>query len=206
MIFIPKDQKFFDHFEELADAIEKGSRLFLDILNNFEHSEAKLSTLKEIEHEADRITHIVFAKLHKTFITPLDREDIHALANKMDSILDIIEGAAVRMYLYAMKRPSKELIELALILDNAIGVVKRVVYALRHRKNSNIIIDACVEIHSIENQGDYLLHQCIARLFQNEKDPFELIKTKEIYELVEEAIDTCEDVTNIVEGIVLKNG
>ncbi len=206
MIFIPKDQKFFDHFEELADAIEKGSRLFLDILNNFEHSEAKLSTLKEIEHEADRITHIVFAKLHKTFITPLDREDIHSLANKMDSILDIIEGAAVRMYLYAMKKPSKELIELALILDNAIGVVKRVVYALRHRKNSNIIIDACVEIHSIENQGDYLLHQCIARLFQNEKDPFELIKTKEIYELVEEAIDTCEDVTNIVEGIVLKNG
>jgi len=206
MIFIPKDQKFFDHFEELADAIERGSRLFLDILNNFEHSEAKLSTLKEIEHEADRITHIVFAKLHKTFITPLDREDIHALANKMDSILDIIEGAAVRMYLYAMKQPSKELIELALILDNAIGVVKRVVYALRHRKNSNIIIDACVEIHSIENQGDYLLHQCIARLFQNERDPFELIKTKEIYELVEEAIDTCEDVTNIVEGIVLKNG
>jgi len=206
MIFIPKDQKFFDHFEELADAIEKGSRLFLDILNNFEHSEAKLSTLKEIEHEADRITHIVFAKLHKTFITPLDREDIHALANKMDSILDIIEGAAVRMYLYAMKKPSKELIELALILDNAIGVVKRVVYALRHRKNSSMIIDACVEIHSIENQGDYLLHQCIARLFQNERDPFELIKTKEIYELVEEAIDTCEDVTNIVEGIVLKNG
>ncbi len=206
MIFIPKDQKFFDHFEELADAIEKGSRLFLDILNNFEHSEAKLSTLKEIEHEADRITHIVFAKLHKTFITPLDREDIHSLANKMDSILDIVEGAAVRMYLYAMKKPSKELIELALILDNAIGVVKRVVYALRHRKNSSMIIDACVEIHSIENQGDYLLHQCIARLFQNEKDPFELIKTKEIYELVEEAIDTCEDVTNIVEGIVLKNG
>ena len=206
MIFIPKDQKFFDHFEELADAIEKGSRLFLDILNNFEHSEAKLSTLKEIEHEADRITHIVFAKLHKTFITPLDREDIHALANKMDSILDIIEGAAVRMYLYAMKKPGKELIELALILDKAIGVVKRAVYELRHRKNSKIIIDACVEIHSIENQGDYLLHQCIARLFQNEKDPFELIKTKEIYELVEEAIDTCEDVTNIVEGIVLKNG
>jgi uncharacterized protein len=206
MIFIPKDQKFFDHFEELADTIEKGGLLFLEILNNFEHSEAKLSTLKEIEHQADRITHIIFAKLHKTFITPLDREDIHALANKMDSILDIIEGAAVRMYLYAMKKPGKEVIELALILNNAIAVVKKVVHGLRHRKNSNMIIDACVEIHTIENEGDYLLHQCIARLFQNEKDPFELIKTKEIYELVEEAIDTCEDVTNIVEGIVLKNG
>jgi uncharacterized protein len=206
MIFIPKDQKFFDHFEELADAIERGGRLFLDILNNFEHSEAKLSTLKEIEHEADRITHIIFAKLHKTYITPIDREDIHALANKMDSILDIIEGAAVRMYLYAMKKPGKEIIELALILNNAIAVVKRVVHGLRHRKNSNMIIAACVEIHTIENEGDYLLHQCIARLFQNEKDPFELIKTKEIYELIEDAIDTCEDVTNIVEGIVLKNG
>jgi len=206
MMFIPKDQKFFDHFEELADTIEKGSRLFLDILNNFEHSEAKLSTLKEFEHEADRLTHIIFAKLHKTYITPLDREDIHALANKMDSILDIIEGAALRMYLYGVKKPGKEIVELALILDNAIAVVKRVVHGLRNRKNSTMIIEACVEIHTIENQGDYLLHQCIARLFQQEKDPFELIKMKELYELVEEAIDTCEDVTNIVEGIVLKNG
>jgi uncharacterized protein len=206
MIFIPKDQKFFDHFEELADIIQRGGQLFLDILNNFEHSEAKLATLKEIEHKADEITHIIFAKLHKTYITPIDREDIHALANKMDSILDIIEGAAVRMYLYGMKKPGKEVVELALILNNAIAVVSKVIHGLRHRKNSNMIIAACVEIHTIENEGDYLLHQCIARLFQNEKDPFELIKTKEIYELVEDAIDTCEDVTNIVEGIVLKNG
>jgi uncharacterized protein len=206
MMFIPKDQKFFDHFEELADTIERGGKLFLDILNNFEHSEPKLATLKEIEHEADRLTHTLFAKLHKTFITPLDREDIHALANRMDSILDIVEGAAVRMYLYGVKKPGKELIEQALILDSAIGVVKRVIYGLRDVKNSKMIIEACVEIHTIENQGDYLLHQCIARLFQQEKDPFELIKMKEIYELVEEAIDTCEDVTNVVEGIVLKHG
>ncbi len=205
-MFIPKDQKFFDHFEELANTIEKGSQLFLDILNNFEHSEAKLSTLKELEHEADQVTHIIYAKLHKTFITPLDREDIHALANRMDSILDIIEGTAVRMYLYGMKKPGKEIVELALILNNAIEVVKRVIYGLRDMKNPKMIIDACVEIHTIENQGDYLLHQCIARLFQNEKDPFELIKMKEVYELVEEAIDTCEDVTNVVEGIVLKHG
>lgn len=206
MIFIPKEQKFFDHFEELADTIERGGQLFLDILNNFEHSEAKLATIKEIEHEADQITHLIYAKLHKTFITPIDREDIHALANKMDCILDIIEGAAVRMYLYGMKKPGKEVIELALILNNAIAVVNKVVHGLRHRKNSAMIIEACVQIHTIENEGDYLLHQCIARLFQNEKDPFELIKTKELYEMVEDAIDTCEDVTNIVEGIVLKNG
>lgn len=206
MIFIPKEQKFFDHFEDLADTIERGSQLFLDILNNFEHSEAKLATLKDIEHQADQITHIIFAKLHKTYITPIDREDIHALANKMDSILDIVEGAAVRLYLYGMKKPGKEVIELAMILNNAIAVVNKVIHGLRHRKNSAMIINACVQIHTIENEGDYLLHQCIARLFQNEKDPFELIKTKELYEMVEDAIDTCEDVTNIVEGIVLKNG
>ena len=206
MIFIPKEQKFFDHFEELADTIERGGQLFLDILNNFEHSEAKLATLKQIEHQADQITHIIYAKLHKTYITPIDREDIHALANKMDSILDIVEGAAVRLYLYGMKKPGQEVIELAMILNNAIGVVNKVIHGLRHRKNSAMIIEACVQIHTIENEGDYLLHQCIARLFQNEKDPFELIKTKELYEMVEDAIDTCEDVTNIVEGIVLKNG
>ncbi len=206
MIFIPKEQKFFDHFEELADTIERGGQLFLEILNNFEHSEAKLATLKEIEHQADQITHIIYAKLHKTYITPIDREDIHALANKMDSILDIVEGAAVRLYLYGMKKPGQEVIELAMILNNAIGVVNKVIHGLRHRKNSAMIIEACVQIHTIENEGDYLLHQCIARLFQNEKDPFELIKTKELYEMVEDAIDTCEDVTNIVEGIVLKNG
>jgi len=205
-MFIPKEQKFFDDFEELADTIEKGGSLFLEILNNFGHSEAKLATLKEIEHHADRVTHLIFAKLHKTYITPFDREDICALANKMDSILDIIEGAAVRMYLYGVQDPGKEVIELALILNNAIAVVKKVIHALRHKKQFNMIIDACVEMHTIENEGDYLLHQCMARLFQQEKDCFELIKMKELYELVEEAIDTCEDVTNIVEGIVLKNG
>lgn len=206
MMFIPKEQKFFDDFELLADTIEKGGSLFLDILNNFEHSEAKLATLKEIEHDADRVTHLIFAKLHKTYITPLDREDIYALANKMDCILDIIEGAAVRMYLYQVKHPGREIIELALILNNAIAVVKKAIHGLRNKKNFKMITEACAEIHTIENQGDYLLHQYMARLFQQEKDCFELIKMKELYELVEEAIDTCEDVTNVVEGIVLKNG
>jgi uncharacterized protein len=205
-MFLPKDQKFFDDFEELADKIVKGSRLFLDILDDYEHSEAKVVRLKEIEHEADHVTHVIYAKVHKTYITPLDREDIYALANKMDSILDLVEAAAVRMYLYGVKKPGKEIVELALVLNKAIGVVKKAVHALRHKKNYGMIIDACVEINTIENEGDYLLRQSIARRFQEEKDPIELIKMKEIFERVEEAIDTCEDVSNIIEGIVLKNG
>lgn len=206
MIFIPRDQKFFDDFEELVGKIVGGGQLFLEILNNYEHSEGKVATLKEIEHEADKITHVIYAKVHQTYITPLDREDIYALANRMDSILDIVEATAVRLYLYGVKQPNKAVIDLAEVLNRAIAVVQRMVHALRHKKHAKMIIDACVEINTIENEGDCILRQAIARLFQEEKDVFELIKMKEIFERIEEAIDTCEDVANIVEGIVLKNG
>lgn len=206
MILVPKEDKFFDFFEQLADKIEEGGKLFLDILDNYEHSEAKVSTLKEIEHEADKITHQIYNKMHQTFLTPLDREDIYALANKMDSILDIIEAAAVRLYLYKVKKPANEVRELALILNNAIALVKKIVHALRNKKNSDMIIKACVEINTLENEGDYILRQAMARLFQAEKDAVELIKVKEIFERVEEGIDMCEDVSNVVEGIVLKHG
>jgi len=206
MFLVPKEEKFFDHFEQLADKIEKGGQLFLDILDNYEHSEAKVSTLKEMEHEADKITHQIYAKMHQTFLTPLDREDIYALANKMDSILDIIEASAVRLYLYKVKSPVNEIKELALILKKAIALVKVIVHALRNKKNSEMAIKTCVEINTLENEGDYVLRQAIARLFEREKDAVELIKQKEILERVEEGLDTCEDVSNIVEGIILKHG
>jgi len=133
--FLPKEEKFFDHFEELAVKIEEGAKLFIDILNNFEHSEAKVTTLKDVEHEADTITHRIYEKMHKTFLTPFDREDIYALANKMDSILDMIEATAVRMYLYKVDNPNNEIKELALTLSNAVAKVKEIVYGLRDKKN-----------------------------------------------------------------------
>jgi uncharacterized protein len=206
MFLVPKEEKFFDHFEQLADKIEKGGQLFIDILDNYEHSEAKVSTLKEIEHEADKITHQIYAKMHQTFLTPLDREDIYALANKMDSILDIIEASAVRLYLYKVKSPVNEIKELALTMNKAIALVKIIVHALRNKKNSEMAIKTCVEINTLENEGDYILRQAIARLFEREKDAIELLKQKEILERVEEGLDTCEDVSNIVEGIILKHG
>ena len=206
MFLVPKEEKFFDHFEQLADKIERGGQLFLDILDNYEHSEAKVSTLKEVEHEADKITHQIYAKMHQTFLTPLDREDIYALANKMDSILDIIEASAVRLYLYKVKSPVNDIKELALTLKKAIALVKVIVHALRNKKNSEMAIKTCVEINTLENEGDYILRQAIARLFEHERDAIELIKQKEILERVEEGLDTCEDVSNIVEGIILKHG
>jgi uncharacterized protein len=205
MKFMPKDEKFYDLFEELACKIEEGGKLFMEILNNYQYSEPKLTKLKEIEHEADEITHRAYERMHKTFLTPLDREDIYALANKMDSILDMIEASAVRMYLYKVKEPAEELFVLMRILTEAIAKVKVVVHALRDSKNFKMILEACVEINTLENEGDYVLRTAMARLFDREKDPIELIKWKEIFERIEESIDVCEDVSNIIEGIVLKH-
>jgi uncharacterized protein len=205
MRIIPREEKFFDLFEELAVKIEEGGLLFMDILENYEQAEPKIVRLKEIEHEADVITHRTYEKMHRTFLTPLDREDIYALVNKMDSILDITEATAIRMNLYGIKTPAPELKEQARILNKAISRVKEVVHALRNMKNARSIIDACVEINTAENEGDVVLRMAVSRLFEHEKDVIELIKWKEIFERIEEAIDVCEDVSNIIEGIVLKN-
>jgi uncharacterized protein len=206
MRLIPREEKFYDLFEELAEKIDEGARLFLDMLTNFESFEPRLVKLKEIEHEADIITHRTYEKMHKTFLTPLDREDIYALVNKMDSILDMTEAAAIRMSIYKVNRTSPDLIEQAKLLNEATTRVKKIVHALRDMKNAPMILEACVEINTIENAGDVILRRTMAGLFERETDPIELIKWKEIFERFEEALDVCEDVSNIVEGIVLKNG
>jgi uncharacterized protein len=205
MRFIPKEEKFFDLFDELVNKIEEGGELFLDLVEHYEYSEPKIVKLKELEHEADVITHKTYEKMHKTFLTPIDREDIYALVNKMDSILDMIEASAARMSLYKVKIPAKEIIEQAKILNKSIKKVKHIVHAMRNMKNAKMIIDSCVEINTLENEGDIIMRMTMTRLFEQEKDPIELIKWKEIFERIEEAIDVCEDVANIVEGIVLKH-
>ena len=206
MRLIPREEKFFDLFEELAGKIEEGGNLFVEMLENYSTSDPKLVKLKEIEHEADIITHNTYEKMHKTFLTPLDREDIYALVNKMDSILDMIEASAIRMSLYKVKAPRQAIVDQMKVLNEAIRKVKIIVHALRDMKNARMILDACVEINTLENEGDYILRTTMANLFEHEKDPIELIKWKEIFERIEEAIDVCEDVSNIVEGIVLKHG
>ena len=204
MRMIPREQKFFDLFDELATKIEEGGELFLDMVEHYEYSEPKIVKLKELENEADVITHKTYEKMHKTFLTPIDREDISALVNKMDSILDMIEASAARMSLYKVKILAKEIIDQTKILNKAIKKVKYIVHAMKNMKNAKMIIDACVEINTLENEGDIVMRMTMTRLFEQEKDPIELIKWKEIFERIEEAIDVCEDVANVVEGIVLK--
>jgi len=205
MRLFPKTDNFFELFDELADKIEEGGKFFLEMAQNRDFSEEKVAKLKEIEHEADVITHKTYEKMHKTFLTPIDREDIYALVNKMDSIMDVIEATAVRVHLYKVKKPADEIIKQAQILSDAIKKVKSIIQAMRNMKNSEMILAGCVEINTLENAGDVVLRTIMANLFENEKDAIELVKWKDIFQLLEEAIDVCEDVSNIVEGIVLKH-
>ncbi len=207
MKFIPEEIKFSDYFEELMEKIEEGGLLFMEILDDYRGSETKISRMKDIEHEGDAIAHGIHQKLHKTFITPMDREDIYALANKMDTILDLIEASATRMSLFKMKGPNPDIKDLAVVLNKAIALVKKAIFAMRQRKkNVKMILDTCIEINTLENEGDHVLRQSIAHLFEREDDAIELVKWKEILERIEEATDMCEDVSNIIEGMILKYG
>jgi predicted phosphate transport protein (TIGR00153 family) len=205
MRLFPKEEIFFNYFDELAEKIEEGSKLFLEMAQARDCSDVTVAKLKEIEHEADNITHKTYERMHKTFLMPLDREDIYALVNNMDSIMDCIESTAVLISLYKVKKSSDEIIKQAQILNDTTKKGKSIIHALRDMKNSEKILAGCVEIHSLENAGDIVLRTAIANLFESEKDAIELVKQKEIIEHLEEAIDACEKVSNTVEGIVLKN-
>ncbi len=205
MRLFPKEENFFDLFEKLVEKIEEGGSFFLEMTRNRNYSAARVSRLKEIEHEADVIAHTTYERMHKTFLTPIDREDIYALVNKMDEILDHIEGTAVRVYMYKVKKPNDDIVKQAEILFSAIRIIKSIVHGLRDMKNSRMILDGCVEINTLENAGDVAMRSIITNLFNTETDAIELLKWKEIFERIEEAIDVCEDVSNILEGIVLKH-
>ena len=205
MRLFPREEIFFDYFEELAEKIEEGSKLFLEMTQANDYSNDRIAILKKIEHEADEITHRTYEKMHKTFLMPIDREDIYALVNNMDSIVDVIESAALLINLYKVKNIPDAITMQAKILSDITKKGKRVIHALRDMKNSDKILTICVEIHTMENAGDIVLRTAISNLFEKEKDAIELVKCKDIIQYLEEAIDACEKVANIVEGIVLKN-
>ncbi|MDI9570765.1 MAG: DUF47 family protein [Pseudomonadota bacterium] len=207
MRLFPKEVRFSDSFEELADKIQEGSALFLAMLKDYRNSKGAASQLKEIEQQADVIAHRIYQDLHKTFITPLDREDIYSLADKMDSVMDMIDESASKMTLYRIRAPLPAHIELAAILDSAVALLNKAIHAMRDRStNIRTILEACVEVNSLENEADHVLREAMAELFERERDAIELIKSKELLERIEEATDICEDVSNILEGFILKYG
>jgi predicted phosphate transport protein (TIGR00153 family) len=167
--------------------------------------ERRAERVKQIEHECDEITHAVVAGLHKTFITPIDRNDIYRLITKMDDIMDMVEAAADRVALYDIPHMTKEAVELARCLVESAEHVLGAVSSIRDLGKPNGILQHCVEINRLENVADNVLRTALAKLFREEKDPIAVIKWKEIYETLESATDRCEDVANIIEGVVLEN-
>lgn len=199
---VPKDHRFFDLFNQLAQKVHSGAKHFRDLFENYDDVERKTKRIKEIEHEADLITHEIFNRLNKTFVTPLEPEDIHALASGLDDILDDIEGISARMVMFRISRPTKEAIELVDIISRAAGEIEK---AVNNLQKMDDLIQFCIEINRMENMADDITRRMVGKLFDDEKDVVALIKWKEIYGRLEATADKCEDVANIIENIVVKN-
>jgi predicted phosphate transport protein (TIGR00153 family) len=204
--FLPKERSFFDFFEQHATLTIQGTKEFLDMVTEGVRIEARARRIADIEHETDVITHRCVEALHKTFITPIDRDSIHRLITKMDDIMDFVEAAAERLSLYDLTVMTQEVKDLASVLHNAALQVAEACKHLRDLKNPQRILELAIEINRLENEGDAILRRAVARLFKEEKDPIMVIKWKEVYENLESATDRCEDVANIIEGVVLEHG
>jgi predicted phosphate transport protein (TIGR00153 family) len=205
MRLLPHDASFFAHFEHQGKKTVEGCRAFLEMVEQPSDLERRAERVKQIEHECDEITHAVVEALHKTFITPIDRNDIYTLITKMDDIMDFVEAAADRLALYEIPTMTKEVAELARCLVESAEHVLSAVSGIRDLGKPNGILQHCIEINRLENVADGILRGALARLFRQEKDPIAVIKWKEIYETLESATDRCEDVANIIEGVVLEN-
>jgi len=202
---LPKDEKFFAMFSEMSKTIVKGAELLQEMLDNFAQAKEIQRKIKETEHQGDSKTHEIIQKLNHSFITPFDPEDIYALASALDNILDLIDSSAQHIIMYNVEQPTTAAKELAAIIFKACQSVDGAVSALKKHVKSEHISRYCVEVNSLENEGDVVCRSAIARLFQEERDPIQLIKWKEIYETLEMAIDKCEDAVNILESVVVKN-
>jgi predicted phosphate transport protein (TIGR00153 family) len=200
--FLPKEVRFYDYFEQQSDNILKAAALLNDLARDFSDARAKTHLIKEVEHAGDLITHEIVRKLNTTFITPLDREDIHALATRLDDVLDYIEAAAERLVVYRIKEPTSACRAFAEVIVKTAEAMDRAIRCLRNMDPG--FHEHAVEVNRLENTADNLLRDSLAALFEEQGDPIEVIKWKEIYETMEIVTDRCEDVANVIEGIILK--
>jgi predicted phosphate transport protein (TIGR00153 family) len=204
--FLPQEVGFFDLFEKQVDLAMEGAKLLAQFVDDLEAPGPKARRIKEVEHEADVVTHQTMGMLRKTFITPFDRNEIHHLASKLDDVLDAMEAAAERLWLYEIPQATVEAKRLAKNLVAATAQLKVAVRGLRDvKKNREEVLAACVDINRLENENDETLREGLAKLFKEEKDPVLIMKWKEIYEILEDATDRCEDATDVIEGVVLEN-
>ena len=202
---MPQEGRFFDLFNEHAGLIVQGSRELATLMASGDDLERRTRNVESIEKRADKITSSTIELLHTTFITPLDRDDIHQLISKMDDILDLIEDSAQLMFLYDVHAPTPEAKKLADICVVCCEKVKSAVALLPNMDNAAAIMAICNDIDRLESDADHVMRAAIARLFRDEPDVRELIKLRTVYEHLETVTDRCEDVANIIQGIVLEN-
>jgi predicted phosphate transport protein (TIGR00153 family) len=202
---IPRNYRFYDLFEESARKLVTASEVLVDLLDHFENVEMKTDRMKDLEHEADDITHEIYTQVHQTFVTPLDREDIAALAQRMDDVMDFMEAAATAIRIYGIDAPTPAARSMADLVRLQCIQIERAICTLRHRGRLKQILDQLKEINRLENEADTLFLNATAELFQGERRSADIIKWRDIYDHLERGTDSAEQVAHVLEAIVLKH-
>jgi predicted phosphate transport protein (TIGR00153 family) len=199
---IPRNEDFYDQFVTLAEQLRVGSGLLEDMLARDPAIWDKAEEIKEVEHKCDHLTHQIISRLNTTFVTPIDREDIHALAKSLDDVMDAVDACAKVIRLYKIGTVRYGARELAHVVSLSVDQVRHALEALEKKTG---VAQRAVEINRLENEADRIHEESLRRLFDEERDPVMIIKWKEILDFLEEATDRCEDVANLLEGVVVKN-
>ncbi|HEY7530077.1 MAG TPA: DUF47 family protein [Gemmatimonadota bacterium] len=207
MALIPREEKFFTFFERISATIVEGARTLDRLVQNPDSVETHLGRLRELEHEGDTITHDTLDRLNRTFLTPFDREDIDAIARNLDEVIDYLEEAGQRIGMYNIQKPREDASRMSAIPVKAAEELQKVFQALhRHKRNKAEIRAHLIEINRIENESDALFRTALSRLFDDPAlSPIEVLKWKDIYEMIETAVDMCEKVSHVVDGILVKH-
>ena len=202
---IPRSGRFFELFDKSARNLVVASEALTDLLEHFENVGTKTVHLKDLEHEGDEITHEIYLQVHKTFVTPFDREDIAALAQRMDDVMDYIEGASTAIRIYGISQPTAAARGLADLIRLQCVQLEKAVSVLRHKGRLKSILEQLKEINRLENEADSLYLDSMAELFRGEMTAVDIIKWRDVYDQLEEATDSCEQVAYVLEAIVLKH-
>ena len=201
MRLIPRDEKFYDLFRDQAENIHTAARALEALFHDYRDVEKRVAEIKFMEHKGDQITHSLMTKLNKTFITPIDREDIHALGSALDDVLDLVDAAASRLVTYKVKAVTPGAQQLARVISHGTEIIVKAIAQLPRPQS---MLEYCDQLTLLEEEADRIKGECIARLFEDSQDPIEVIKWKEIYEVLEASTDKCEDVADVLEAVVLK--
>ncbi|MEO8431776.1 MAG: DUF47 family protein [Acidobacteriota bacterium] len=199
---LPRDEKYFDQFNELAQRIHESARILARFFGKESPVLAVADQIKRLEHECDEISHEILRGIDRSFITPIDREDIHQLAVRLDDVIDLIDGTVRRVVLFNIAEPTPISRRLS---DVIVAITQEMVAAVAALKKQKSVIEKCIQMKKLENEGDVAYHEAVASLFRGNVDPIEVIKWKDVYDNMEECIDKCEAVAHVLESVVLKH-